>query len=220
MCLALPIYGFAALTLPHASNSGCFGFSPSSPTASPNTQCGLTWNTFSFSFLFSHLYIIYIVRNWIESKTSWKWWKKMNQVFLLCHLNIIKMICESCLVVSNYLPPRGLYSPWSSPGQNSGVGSCFLPQGIFPGLPHCRRILYQLSHQGKYIIIHWREFGGRGKCYKLLYFKIVLNHIKYESKLAYILLNRIVAMPSLFFFLSLDSTADKKIFYLGKVSKT
>ena len=41
-----------------------------------------------------------------------------------------------------------------SPGKNTGVGSLFLPQGIFPtqgsnpGLPHCRRILYQLSHQG------------------------------------------------------------------------
>ena len=41
-----------------------------------------------------------------------------------------------------------------SPGQNTGVGSLSLLQGIFPtqgsnpGLPHCRRILYQLSHQG------------------------------------------------------------------------
>jgi len=38
------------------------------------------------------------------------------------------------------------------PGQNSGVGSLSLLQGIFPtqgwkpGLLHCRRILYQLSH--------------------------------------------------------------------------
>ena len=43
---------------------------------------------------------------------------------------------------------------WNSPGQNTGVGSCSLLQGIFPtqwsnsGLPHCRQILYQLSHQG------------------------------------------------------------------------
>ena len=46
---------------------------------------------------------------------------------------------------------HGLYSPWNSPGPNTGVGS--LLQGIFPtlglnpGLPHCRQILYQLSHQ-------------------------------------------------------------------------
>ena len=52
------------------------------------------------------------------------------------------------------LQPHGLQSPWNSPGLNSGVGSRSLLQGIFPtqglnpGLPHCRQILNQLSHQG------------------------------------------------------------------------
>ena len=61
---------------------------------------------------------------------------------------------ESSSVVSNSLRPHGLYSPWNSPGQNTGVGSLCLLQGIFqtqglnPGLPHCRWILYQLSYQG------------------------------------------------------------------------
>ena len=46
------------------------------------------------------------------------------------------------------------HSPWNSPGQNTGVGSLSLLQGIFPtqglnlGLPHCRRILYLLGYQG------------------------------------------------------------------------
>ena len=59
------------------------------------------------------------------------------------------------------LSPHGLDSPWNSPGQNTGVGSLFLLQGIFPtqglnpGLPHCRRILYQLSHQGSPGIVEW-----------------------------------------------------------------
>ena len=45
----------------------------------------------------------------------------------------------------------GLNSPWNSPGQNTGVGSLSLLQGIFstqgshPDLPHCRLILYQLK---------------------------------------------------------------------------
>ena len=39
---------------------------------------------------------------------------------------------ESCLVMSNSLWPHGLYSPWNSPGQNTGVGSCSILQGIFP----------------------------------------------------------------------------------------
>ena len=61
---------------------------------------------------------------------------------------------ESRSVVSNSLRPHGLNSPWNSPGQNTGVGSLSLLQGILPtqglnpGLLHCRRILYQLSHKG------------------------------------------------------------------------
>ena len=61
---------------------------------------------------------------------------------------------QSHSVVSDCLRPRGLYSPWNSPGQNTGVGSLSLFQGIFltqgsnPSLPHCRRILYQLNHKG------------------------------------------------------------------------
>ena len=57
--------------------------------------------------------------------------------------------------------PHGLYSLWNSPGQNTGVGSLSLLQGIFPiqgsnpDLPHCRWILYQLSHQGGPRILEW-----------------------------------------------------------------
>ena len=42
---------------------------------------------------------------------------------------------------------------WDPPGQNTGVGSHSLLQGtlpnpgIDPGLPHCRQILYQMSHR-------------------------------------------------------------------------
>ena len=51
------------------------------------------------------------------------------------------------------LRAHGLYSPWNSPGQNTEVRSLSLLQGIFPNqglnpcLPHCRGILYQLSHK-------------------------------------------------------------------------
>ena len=44
--------------------------------------------------------------------------------------------------------------PWNSPGKNTGVGCHALLQGILqsqgsnPSLPHCRQILYHLSHQG------------------------------------------------------------------------
>ena len=57
-------------------------------------------------------------------------------------------VVQSC----STLPSHGLYSPWNSPGQNTGVGNLSLPQGIFPtqgsnpGLLNCRQILYQLSY--------------------------------------------------------------------------
>ena len=44
----------------------------------------------------------------------------------------MKSESESCSVVSDSLQPHGLYSPWNSPGQNTGVGSLPLLQGIFP----------------------------------------------------------------------------------------
>ena len=45
--------------------------------------------------------------------------------------------------------------------KNTGMGSLSLLQGIFPtqgsnpGLPHCRWILYQLSHRGSPRILEW-----------------------------------------------------------------
>ena len=60
---------------------------------------------------------------------------------------------KSHSVLSNSLQPHERYSPWNSPGQNTGVGNCSLlqenipTQGSNPGLPHCRCILYQLSHK-------------------------------------------------------------------------
>ena len=50
---------------------------------------------------------------------------------------------------------------WNSPGQNTGVGSRSLLQGIFPtqcwnpGLPRSRQILYQLRHKGSPRILDW-----------------------------------------------------------------
>ena len=66
---------------------------------------------------------------------------------------VISTQSESRSVMSDSLQTLGLYSPWNSLGQNTGVGSLSLLQGIFPtqglnpGLPHCRQILYQVNHQ-------------------------------------------------------------------------
>ena len=74
---------------------------------------------------------------------------------------LLRSESESRSVVSNSLRPHRLYSPWNSPGQNTGVGSRSLLHGIFPtqgsnpGLLHCRQILYQLSHKGSPRILEW-----------------------------------------------------------------
>ena len=58
-------------------------------------------------------------------------------------------VTQSCLTLCDH----GV-SPWNSPGQNTGVLSLSLLQGIFLtqelnlGLLHCRQILYQLSYEG------------------------------------------------------------------------
>ena len=68
---------------------------------------------------------------------------------------------EGRSAVSDSLRPHGLHSPWNSSGQNTGVGSLSLLQGIFPtqgsnpGLPHCGQILYQLSPKGSPRILEW-----------------------------------------------------------------
>ena len=65
----------------------------------------------------------------------------------------------SCQVVSDSLWAHGLYSPLYSPGQNTEeyfpFSRDFPTQGSNPGLTHCGKIVYQLSHQGSPIILEW-----------------------------------------------------------------
>ena len=57
--------------------------------------------------------------------------------------------------------PHELYSPCNSSSLNTGVGCLFLLQRISPtqgsnlGLPHCKQILYQLSHKGRWYSLVW-----------------------------------------------------------------
>ena len=84
--------------------------------------------------------------------------------FSFFHRNLLEEVereSKSRSVVSNSLQTHGLYSPWNSPDQNTGMGSLFLLQSIFPtqgsnpGLLHCRQILYQLSYKGSPRILEW-----------------------------------------------------------------
>ena len=66
------------------------------------------------------------------------------------------LVAQLCLILCNPMDcsPPGSSIHGDSPGKNTGVGCHALLQGIFPtqvsnpGFPHCRWILYHLSHQG------------------------------------------------------------------------
>ena len=96
----------------------------------------------------------------VSVKTSIKSFQLVQSDITLCY----ERESESLLVMSYSLQPCGRYSPWNSPGQNTGAGSLSCLQGIFPtqtsypGLPHCRRILYQLSHKGSPRILEWAAY--------------------------------------------------------------
>ena len=102
-----------------------------------------------------------------KHQTKWKKSATTDHIKIWLHLYGMISKCkfinsiESHSVMCNLLGPHGLYSPWNSPGQNIGVGSLFLLQGIFPtqgsnpGLLHCWQVLYQLSHKGSPRILQW-----------------------------------------------------------------
>ena len=69
---------------------------------------------------------------------------------------LLCLVTQSCLILCDcvdYSPP-GSSVHGDSSGKKTGVGCHALLQGIFPtqgsnpDLPHCKQILYRLSHQG------------------------------------------------------------------------
>ena len=79
----------------------------------------------------------------------------------------LKLFCvHSRSVMSDFLPPHGLQPtrllcPWGFSRQEYWSGLPCPPPGIFPtqglnpGLPHCRQMLYRLSHQGSIYNERW-----------------------------------------------------------------
>ena len=84
----------------------------------------------------------------------------VSHSYLTCNVSVLWKWSESHSVVSDSATPWTV-CPWNFPVQNTGVGSWSLFQGIFPtqglnpGLPHCRQILYHLSHQGSPVVKYW-----------------------------------------------------------------
>ena len=96
----------------------------------------------------------------MKEKLDIVFWLRIKVIFT-CFTVFLEYVKVSHSVMSDSLWPNGLYSPWNSPGQNTGLGSLSLLQGIFPtqglnsGLPCCRWTLYQLSHKESPRILEW-----------------------------------------------------------------
>ena len=91
---------------------------------------------------------------WGKNKT------KQNYGLLNIPVCLVAQQCPALCALMDYrLPGSSVYG--DSLGKNTRVGCHALLQGIFPtqglkpGLPHCRGILYQLNHQGSPRILEW-----------------------------------------------------------------
>ena len=104
-------------------------------------------------------------------------------LWVCAHTGEVK-VSQTC---PNSLRPHGLHSLWNSLGQNTGVGShsllqrIFPTQGLNPGLPHSRWILYQLSRQGSMVLVNelLSDILGFLSC-TVLGSPVISNHLVYS----------------------------------------
>ena len=86
--------------------------------------------------------------------------------------------------------PHGQYSPWNPPGQNTGVGSLSLLQGIFPtqgsnpGLLHCLPAELQAKPKntqvGSFFLLQ-RIFPTQESNWGLLHCRQILYQLSYQG---------------------------------------
>ena len=97
--------------------------------------------------------------------------RQHHSIYLSCSFVRIQWVVLCCdglsrSALSDFCNPMDCQDPPSrilqnSPGKNTGMDGHALLQGIFPtqgtnpGLPHCRWILYHLSHEGIPWILEW-----------------------------------------------------------------
>ena len=124
--------------------------------ASP-TQWAWVWvNSRSWWWTESWLAAIHGVA---KSRTRLSDWTELSWImnWAVC---LVTQLCPTLCNPMDCGPP-GSSVHGDSPGKNTRVGCYALLQEIFPtqgsnpGLPHCRQILYHLSHQGSPRILEW-----------------------------------------------------------------
>ena len=131
---------------------------PQCPIISPNTASQLVifrlyWRGIIELFKNLLFILVFYHRNYVGLGLSFKVIQFIHHVLdnTLCMLS-----CFSCVqfFVTLWTVSHRLLCRWDSPGKNIAVGCHTLLQGISPtqrsnqGLPHCRCIVYHLSHQG------------------------------------------------------------------------
>ena len=123
-------------------------------------------------------------------------WIISQQNSFICIEKVVKgLAVQSCLTLCDpvdcSLPGSSVHGTF--PLKNTGVGCHFLLQGLFPtqgsnpGLPHCRQILYQLSHNRSPRILEWvaYPFSSRSSQPRnwtsLLHCRRILYQLSYEG---------------------------------------
>ena len=95
---------------------------------------------------------------------GWQW-----QTQVEISRRVLCLVARSCPTLCDSMDcsqPGSVHG--DSAGKNTGMGSNVLLQGIFPthglnpGLPHCRQILYYLSHKGSLRILEWVAYPFSG----------------------------------------------------------
>ena len=91
----------------------------------------------------------------LDNHRTPSWAPSSIQQFLTSYLFWSEVKWKLLSLVWLFVTSWTIYSPWNSPGQNTGVGSLslqgiFPTQGLNPSLPQriWGQILYQLSHKG------------------------------------------------------------------------
>ena len=154
------------------------------------------WNSLAFLMMaiWSLALLPFLNPAW-KSGSSWSkhcWnlaWRILSITLLACEVK-----WKSLSHVWLFATQRTGYSP----GQNAGVGSLSLFQGIFPtqglnsGLLHCRWILYQLSHKLSYKgsprVLEWVAYPFSNGSYQprnqtrgLLHCSQILYQLSYQG---------------------------------------
>ena len=104
-------------------------------------------------------FIVCVHENSVLTLTQWRMLFQQHIVYVELYINYKECVCQSLSHVGLFVTlwTLALQAPLSIrfSRQEYEVGSLSLLQGIFPtqglnlDLPHCRQLLYHLSHHGK-----------------------------------------------------------------------